>query len=143
MLKKYENSTKEFYKCPACGCLANRRGFTLGALGQHSLVQRERIIEKGVKGMRWTRRPMLRAEVEHVAKAAAAAAQHLETRLDGELPLAAEASQVLSQIEDDEEVRAVILDWIADAEKELEERRAIGIEELNRRFGTSKRSHFV
>jgi hypothetical protein len=73
----------------------------------------------------WTRRPMDRAELEHVAKAVATASFNVQQVLDENVTSAADAESVLRAIESDEEFASVCEGWIKEAEEEIVRRQQI------------------
>lgn len=131
-------TVKEKLRC-VCGLAVPRRQLVRGALGEHALqALTEAYVGRpyGTNGgaVIWTRRPMNREELELVGAACARAAENITARL-GEEIVAAPPEEVLASLDDDEAAE-VSLQWIEEAQAELERRRQIAAADLARRtFG--------
>ena len=76
---------------------------------------------------------MNREELESVAKAVSVGVNNIVERLDNNLPEPLHPSQVLAEIETDEELQKVAENWILEAEEETERRRRLFQDEIDRR----------
>lgn len=133
-----------YLKCPCCGRAADRGVFTIGALGKVPLQFLElKIVSKGLgltkTGERagtfiWSRRLMNREEAEHVFRAVDTAYQVLSQHLEGSLPDMESTEKMLAQIEN-AELECIGQEWLREAEEELDRRRQLLRNELERRTG--------
>lgn len=138
-MRHRQHPTKVFFKCPTCGKSGIHRSFTLGALGiapqtlTQTFVGHQRGDNNG--GLKWTRRPMKREELEHIGRALATATNQVAKMLDeNELPVI-DPEAALAAIDSDEELTEVCNAWMEEVEKELEFRKRIIAAELQRRGG--------
>ena len=130
-------TARQFLKCPTCGHNVVRSVFTRGALG-HSLLALKQLFVGRANGdngggLVWERRLMTHEEVEHVARAVAAASERIVERLEKPLP-GADPVKVLASIDTNEELERIGTDWITEAEDELTRRKKLVADELERRI---------